>query len=1826
MEINAKSVYLLVGSLFCFLQAQGIDNNCATCTRESLDSANLIINPVRVNQVGYRTDDKHKRAYVADPLVNTFSLLRANNSVAYSGTLNDMGDWKELDGTIEILGFRNSITQMYHLSRQSDGNEHLYYADFGGFSEEGTYRIAIGADTSVPFAIRETIYNDVFELALKFFGIQRSGDNDSWFHKPSHLLDGSARGPGKEGSLAGGWYDCGDHFKVSQTNAYTFTNLILAYTLWPQKAEDRYGSSYNDTIPFGNEGIPDVLREAKIGADYVMRLYKASVEDGLIEQNDMYQQVGVVLADHSYWDKPEMQDAQPLSKGGPPRQIDKDIGGDVSSQFAGALAMFAKAWEPFDPVYAAECLKAAKTIYHQISIPNYNNPGFADGSFYIPQGRIDDDLAMGALGLWYATGDTTYKHDLMKNTAYGNNPNYVHNLETFQAGFLAMHSSRLFSPGGWTFDYQNTFIQVIWSMYNLFYKSDSLASTWGISKEEAQDMRLRIHTLVRKRYLHESPSGTTVVDGTGGSLRVNPPYNLLRVSEDWGFNRYNMGVVIAVFAYWDMIREDSTAQAGTYYNIGIDNMNYVLGMNPWDLSFLMGAGTKNLQHPHHRAANPEGYNAGGIPYDYRHPKGAFMAGTAPGKTLLDEWGKYTVTETCIDYSAQLILISQLLAKDLPPDVTGPKFSNIVVRQVTKNSATISWETDELSRDTLFYSLTPGGVIAGKAGTTVSKDKVVTLTGLDPNTTYYFFLEGMDIYRNIARDNNKGLWYSFTTTDKELPPAEISDVRVCNITHNSATVYWWTKNGAYSSRVDYSSDSAHFTDTKLTKDGDDEGGPVLFHKVTLTKLKPDTRYWFDVVSGNTVSDNSGNHFSFKTTDVFVDYTIRMKPTKKGNGSAHFYVEIANNEMQGYAGVKLHFYFNADPVTAAGIVARGFDNQLFNVSGIASQIVVNYGKATTLDGFTNTWYIPITISDTLPVASRARIELQINGGGAWGTVPFSQFADAWSVIPHNEPVQFGGIDLSKGLIYDGPDEVDTVNGVSTVTYVNNPYITAYYNGKHVYGYPPDWKDNLPESHKTVQLFLDKPVKTPQQYLETDTFRTQFAGFSWSYPHGMISDIEINASGIPFTKISGRDDSVSFATGANLQYGPNLYTVVSWHNKKGEDCACAYRNLTVEVDTVKAPLIPRFIKTDPSDSLQIYQSKRGLVHISLVDSTDSIITAEDIAITLSSNYPSIQFFQTAESSSPISSINLLNGKADVFVSGAEVITDGLLSFSAANPRAENTYNTASIRCIIVPRPLWPVINSAKALDADGDLSVNIISVVISEVFKDGQHLSGAVVQYLDTEYVISATSIIADNTFLTIPLPAGLREDPVPTGIVHLNIDVEGEIKQESIRFTDGIGPALKTALLSENTGSALDTLKLTTSETVSSQSLTGASLQLIKRGTGDTLTLTVAGINASAYDDHMVVTTMPAGAIRPQEGDMLRLLPGELNGTIIDFTGNKPHLLNIPVIIRARPALLNEAAYFDTDGNGFVETVNLTFSRNVLLDDISATVYWGDKVFRNITGNQISSSTIDSSVVVIKIPEYGIDSITPKTSGDMIVTVGFNSFPEDIREKHAADSAAPVILKAIIAPAVSYNELSSMQPDTMTVFFSEEVKITGTQNPFLFLHHGNTPYTCKNEIWSQNQNSAKFMISNVQGGIYPITGDSIRINAFVISDTSAVYQNNLNNRYAPVTVLPVKMKWNITVGPNPFSPLTKTCAISIKPQGRFRGELQVSASLTIYDAMGNKVITKMPLQKISGNASLYYHWDGRNSRGRMVGNGTYLGLLKVKEDSNESEWKIKIGVKK
>lgn len=608
-----------------------LDNTCVTCSRRENDSINTHHRrAIRVNQVGFTPDQGRKTAFAADAGGLTFQVVDANGQAVYHGVLQAVGNHPRPQSIAK--GYLNAAIPEYTFESVSGTREDLYLADFSGLKAPGRYRVVSGKDTSAAFLIHGGVYGKVLEKVLFFFGANRCGPSESWLHGACHLKDGSHLGAAFAGRLAGGWHDCGDHGKYSQTQAYAALVLNLAYAIWPERAPDRYGKSHAMTSP---DGVPDLLAEAKVGTDFIYNLYAVSMELGLLDSSDMLHSVGMGPGmDHQYWGLPEKQDDAPQGSGGPHRPVTRGIGANVAGSYAASLAFLSAAWKSRDTAYSARLKAAALDIYDRMVA---GKPGSSTSMpcCYTGRGPSRDDEAMAALALWYATGDSRFGSDLRNKVAS-------------KPGQVPFHQ------GGWPTDFENNYAFVLYGFAKLILPDPVTASRYGIAAGVRDSLLADIHAVLKRG----------ITDGTNGSdaarypgIKVDPPYQGVYTSIDWGFNRYNLGIVNEILMYFDLTGESA------YGEVGMDNINFLLGANPFDLSFILGCGDRNPQHPHNRAANPDGFNQAGDAYPYRVPIGAVMGGVHPSKTLLDDWRDYTTTETCIDFAAQAIFPLLIMSPD-----------------------------------------------------------------------------------------------------------------------------------------------------------------------------------------------------------------------------------------------------------------------------------------------------------------------------------------------------------------------------------------------------------------------------------------------------------------------------------------------------------------------------------------------------------------------------------------------------------------------------------------------------------------------------------------------------------------------------------------------------------------------------------------------------------------------------------------------------------------------------------------------------------------------------------------------------------------------------------------------------------------------------------------------------------------------------------------------------------------------------------------------------------------------------------------------------------
>lgn len=132
-------------------------------------------------------------------------------------------------------------------------------------------------------------------------------------------------------------------------------------------------------------------------------------------------------------------------------------------------------------------------------------------------------------------------------------------------------------------------------------------------------------------------------------------YKVAMVPEDfvWGSNAVAMNKAILLY------KANQITEKASYMEAMQGLLDYVLGRNPLDLSYVTGFGVKRPQHIHHRPSEADGIKA---------PVPGWLAGGAqpgqqdkckynsklPAKSYADDWCSYASNEVTINWNAPLV--------------------------------------------------------------------------------------------------------------------------------------------------------------------------------------------------------------------------------------------------------------------------------------------------------------------------------------------------------------------------------------------------------------------------------------------------------------------------------------------------------------------------------------------------------------------------------------------------------------------------------------------------------------------------------------------------------------------------------------------------------------------------------------------------------------------------------------------------------------------------------------------------------------------------------------------------------------------------------------------------------------------------------------------------------------------------------------------------------------------------------------------------------------------------------------------------------------------
>ena len=165
-----------------------------------------------------------------------------------------------------------------------------------------------------------------------------------------------------------------------------------------------------------------------------------------------------------------------------------------------------------------------------------------------------------------------------------------------------------------------------------------------------------------------------------------------------------------------------------------------------------------------------------------------------GFTITLPAGNYTLTASKTGYypnsTTVEVLVNQTTTLNfqlLTEDTTPPVISSVNATSITPTTAVITWETDEKATSLLKYGTESGSYPYSKEDTSYTTSHSITLTDLQPNTTYYFLVDSTDKAGNPAQSTE----YSFNTPTLPTTKGDINgDGKVNSLDYSLLVAKWF----------------------------------------------------------------------------------------------------------------------------------------------------------------------------------------------------------------------------------------------------------------------------------------------------------------------------------------------------------------------------------------------------------------------------------------------------------------------------------------------------------------------------------------------------------------------------------------------------------------------------------------------------------------------------------------------------------------------------------------------------------------------------------------------------------------------------------------------------------------------------------------------------------------------------------------------------------------------------------------------------------------------------------------------------------------------------
>lgn len=503
--------------------------------------------------------------------------------------------------------------------------DYIWHVDFSEITASGTYLIKAGDVSSHPFEIGTQLYSHLQTLLSKMLYFQRCGmellpEHAGQFARtechmaPSVLwneykqfLNGELESEDMQYfDIRGGWHDAGDYGRYSTAAAVAIAHILYAYRFFP----DAFANTLN--IPESGNGIPDILNECLYELKWLLQMQDA--EGGVYHKQCTLR--------HANFVKPCEDNGQ---------MILYPVSSMAVADFSAIMALASRIYRPYDNDFATLALDASLKSYDWLQkhpeFIGFTNPPETNTGEYGDSCDLDERM-WAAMELYRCTGENRYLADAK---------NLFDSLDvTSEFGWADVSGF-----AGWA-----------------LLEPELIMGNPCIEEAATNDLESVFAKIYRSEFLTEADRVLAIIRASGYFVDLSPGEFC------WGSNMVvlNRAILLST-AYLLEHRKE-------YVDATIHQMDYILGINAVDYSYISGVGAHAFCHPHNRVTEADGiddtipgYVSGGPngkPADEK-AEWLILPGTPPMKCYLDIWECYSLNEITIYWNSPAIFTAAFLS-------------------------------------------------------------------------------------------------------------------------------------------------------------------------------------------------------------------------------------------------------------------------------------------------------------------------------------------------------------------------------------------------------------------------------------------------------------------------------------------------------------------------------------------------------------------------------------------------------------------------------------------------------------------------------------------------------------------------------------------------------------------------------------------------------------------------------------------------------------------------------------------------------------------------------------------------------------------------------------------------------------------------------------------------------------------------------------------------------------------------------------------------------------------------------------------------------------